>query len=122
MPQPLLSAWSLLQGRYIVALKETVDHKFVTDLLQKRFPEYEIYTGKTGPCVDLIDISRVCNAPPLRSAAEPCPRAWAESACIWLQITKELGMSMYQLEETIIDMAVSLIQLGIATPKLKPGF
>ena len=68
------------QGRYIVALKETVDHKFVTDLLQKRFPEYEIYTGKTGPCVDLIDISRVCTAPRLHSAAEPCPHAWAESA------------------------------------------
>ena len=41
----------------------------------------------------------------------PCP-----------QITKEFGMSMYSLEETIIDMAVSLIQLGIATPILKPGY
>ena len=50
---------NVLQGRYIVALKETVDHRFVTNLLQKRFPEYEIYTGKEGPCVDLIDISRV---------------------------------------------------------------
>lgn len=39
-----------------------------------------------------------------------------------LQIQQEFGMSMYRLEETIIDMAVSLIQLGIATPKLKPGF
>jgi nucleoside-diphosphate-sugar epimerase len=83
------------QGRYLVALKETVDHKFVTDILQRRFPEYEIYTGKTGPCIDLIDISR---------------------------ITKEFGMAMFDLEETIVDMAVSLIQLGIATPKLKPGF
>lgn len=49
----------MVQGRYIVALQNTVDHKFVTDLLQKRFPEYEIYTGKEGPCVDLIDIKRV---------------------------------------------------------------
>ena len=39
-----------------------------------------------------------------------------------LQITKEFGMSMYRLEETIVDMAVSLIQLGIATPKLKAGY
>ena len=50
-----------------MALKHTVDHKYVTDLLQRRFPEYEIYTGKEGECVDLIDISRVnsaavCNA------------------------------------------------------------
>ena len=52
-----------MQGRYIVALKETVDHRYVTNLLQKRFPEYEIYTGKEGPCVDLIDISRVCMFP-----------------------------------------------------------
>lgn len=48
-----------MQGRFIVALKETVDHRFVTDVLQKRFPEYEIYTGKDGPCLDLIDIKRV---------------------------------------------------------------
>lgn len=39
-----------------------------------------------------------------------------------MQITKEFGMSMYKLEETIVDMAVSLIQLGIATPRLKPGY
>lgn len=39
-----------------------------------------------------------------------------------MQITQEFGMSMYRLEETIIDMAVSLIQLGIATPKLKSGY
>lgn len=48
-----------MQGRYIVALQNTVDHRYVTDLLQKRFPEYEIYTGKDGECIDLIDISRV---------------------------------------------------------------
>lgn len=58
----------MVQGRYIVALKETVDHRFVTDLLQRHFPQYEIYTGKTGPCMDLIDIKRVRLPIP-----SPCP-------------------------------------------------
>ena len=42
-----------------MALQNTVDHRYVTNLLQRRFPEYEIYTGKEGECIDLIDISRV---------------------------------------------------------------
>jgi len=41
-----------------------VDHRYVTNLLQTRFPEYEIYTGKEGECIDLIDISRVPPPPP----------------------------------------------------------
>lgn len=79
-------------GRYLVGLMGTVDHRYVTNILQRRFPEYEIKTGREGPCIDLLDISR---------------------------ITNELGMSMIGLEETICDMASSLIQLGIANPKLK---
>lgn len=75
-----------------MGLMGTVDHRYVTNILQRRFPEYEIKTGREGPCIDLLDISR---------------------------ITNELGMSMIGLEETICDMASSLIQLGIANPKLK---
>ena len=62
---------------------------------QKRFPEYEIYTGREGPMLDLLDISKIEN---------------------------ELGMSMIPLEETVVDMAQSLIQLGLAVPKLKKGY
>ena len=82
-------------GRYLVGLKGTVDHRTVTNILQKRFPEYEIYTGREGPCLDLLDISKIEN---------------------------ELGMSMIPLEETVVDMAQSLIQLGLAVPKLRKGY
>lgn len=80
------------------ALQETVDHRYVTNILQKRFPEFEIYTGRTGPCIDLLDITKITGT------EDPA----------------HFAMSMVPLEETVVDMAVSLIQLGIAVPKLKP--
>lgn len=70
----------------------------MTNILQKRFPEFEIYTGREGPCIDLLDITKITGT------EEP----------------NQLGMGMIPLEETVCDMAVSLIQLGIAVPKLKP--
>lgn len=38
------------------------------------------------------------------------------------KIENELGMAMIPLEETVVDMAQSLIQLGLAVPKLKKGY
>ena len=37
----------------------------------------------------------------------------------WLQAARELGIEPLPVNETLVDMAVTLIQLGIAKPKLK---
>ncbi|KAK9812546.1 hypothetical protein WJX73_007871 [Symbiochloris irregularis] len=66
-------------GRYLVGLKGTVDHRYVTNILQKRFPEFEIYTGREGPCIDLLDITKITGT------EEP----------------NQLGMGMIPLEETV---------------------
>lgn len=45
----------------------------------------------------------------LLSAAECCCPSW--------QVQKELGLVFHPIEETYIDMAVTLIQKGILKPK-----
>ena len=70
----------------------------MTNILQKRFPEFEIYTGREGPCIYLLDITRITGT----------------------EDPSHFAMAMIPLEETVVDMATSLIQLGIAVPKLKP--
>ena len=37
-----------------------------------------------------------------------------------MQAARELGLNVTPVEETLIDMAVTLIQLGIAKPRIKP--
>lgn len=37
-----------------------------------------------------------------------------------MQAARELGLQVTPVKETFIDMAVTLIQLGIAKPRLKP--
>ena len=36
-----------------------------------------------------------------------------------MQSVKELGLQMTPVKETLVDMAVTLLQLGIATPRQK---
>ena len=36
-----------------------------------------------------------------------------------VQAAQELGVALTPVKETLVDMAVTLIQLGIATPRLK---
>ena len=42
-----------------------------------------------------------------------------QSCCCIMQAAKELGLQLTPVKETLIDMAVTLIQLGIAKPRPK---
>jgi nucleoside-diphosphate-sugar epimerase len=79
------------KGRYLVSQSHTHSKKFFTDTLKKRFPEYKIQDGEDEPRKQLIDNSKV---------------------------QKELGIKLIDPAESIIDMAVTLIQRGIAKPQL----
>ena len=72
--------------------KGPVSSKFVSDLFQKRFPGFSFPEGQEAEVKDRIDNSRV---------------------------QRELGLQLTPPESTFVDMAVTLIQLGIAHPKQK---
>eukprot|EP00877_Chromochloris_zofingiensis_P006216 jgi/Chrzof1/1848/Cz10g23170.t1 len=76
-------------GRYLVAQTYNVSSRDITDVLAKRFPQYAIKAGKAAPKEEVLDNSKV---------------------------RKELGMTLTPWEESVIDMAVTLIQVGIAKP------
>ena len=60
-------------------------------LLQERYPQYQFGVGEEGEgSKEMIDNSRV---------------------------QRELGLSITPAKETLLDMAATLIQLGLATPK-----
>eukprot|EP00877_Chromochloris_zofingiensis_P008773 jgi/Chrzof1/4149/Cz14g00270.t1 len=79
-------------GRYIVAQSHTVSAKEVTQLLSQRFPEFDIRQGADAPKNEVIDNSKV---------------------------QRELGMAITPWQESVIDMAVTVIQQGVAKPVLK---
>ena len=60
--------------------------------LQERFPEYDIAAGEDKPAELLFDVSKT---------------------------EGELGVHTRPLKETIVDGAVTLIELGIANPRKK---
>lgn len=60
--------------------------------LQNRFPEYDIPSGIPGTPEKMLDVSKAMN---------------------------ELGIQFFPVRTTFVDMAVTLLDLGIATPKLK---
>lgn len=79
-------------GRYLVCPRETFSPKQISDTLKERFPEFDIPDGKDGPTEEKIDNSKAVT---------------------------ELGLQITPYRETFIDTAVTLLQLGLATPKLK---
>lgn len=82
-------------GRYIVADTRSVDPAFVSAVLSARFPGLAIPVGESVPedaGAFLVDGSHARN---------------------------ELGLRPRPLDETLVDMAVVLIALGVAKPKAK---
>ena len=61
-------------------------------LRQERFPDYDIPTGEDKPAELQFDVSKT---------------------------EKELGVHNRPLRETIVDGAVTLVELGIAKPRRK---
>ncbi|KAK9842312.1 hypothetical protein WJX81_005982 [Elliptochloris bilobata] len=77
------------QGRFLVSNPMTVSSKVANKALSKAFPNYTFPPGKDEPPKVVIDNSKVL---------------------------KELGMQLHPVEETFVDMARTLIALGIAKP------
>ncbi|KAL0048803.1 hypothetical protein WJX82_011518 [Trebouxia sp. C0006] len=80
------------KGRYLVSQDSTVPVKTLTDTLSKHFPNFKFAEGKESEAKHVIDNSKV---------------------------QKGLGLSIHPWQESIIDMATTLIQRGIAKPVSK---
>eukprot|EP00891_Asterochloris_glomerata_P002904 jgi/Astpho2/2904/Aster-01053 len=74
-------------GRYIASLQHAIDTKLAVDALQQRFPGYKLPKGKQGEREQIIDNSK---------------------------ILKLIG-GLRPAEETLIDMARTMIDKGILT-------
>ncbi|KAL3141742.1 hypothetical protein ABBQ32_004424 [Trebouxia sp. C0010 RCD-2024] len=77
------------KGRYLVSQDAVVPVKAMTDLLSKQFPQYKFAQGKDAEVKKVINNSKV---------------------------QQELGLQIHPWQESIIDMATTLIQRGIAKP------
>ncbi|KAL3153255.1 hypothetical protein ABBQ38_011605 [Trebouxia sp. C0009 RCD-2024] len=77
------------KGRYLVSQDSVVPVKAMTDLLSKHFPQYKFAQGKDAEVKKVINNSKV---------------------------QQELGLQIHPWQESIIDMATTLIQRGIAKP------
>ncbi len=62
--------------------------------LQERFPDYDVAMGPDSKPVPMIDMAKT---------------------------ESELGLRLTPLKETLQDMAVTLVNLGVAKPKRKAG-
>ena len=82
------------KGRYIVSETTSTSPGFIARTLQARFPQYDIPDG-----VDELPETTIDNS----------------------KAQRVLGLQLTPLATTLVDMAVTLIALGIATPKLKPA-
>ena len=79
-------------GRYIVSDTTSASPAFISATLRERFPQFDIPDGEEAEPETTVDNTKAL---------------------------RELGLSLTPLRHTLIDMAVALIALGIATPKLK---
>ena len=79
-------------GRYIVSEAASASPAFISATLQQRFPDFDIPDGEDEPSETTIDNSKA---------------------------TRELGLQLTPLAVSLVDMAVALIALGIANPKLR---
>jgi nucleoside-diphosphate-sugar epimerase len=78
-------------GRYIVSEAASASPAFISATLRARFPEFDIPPGDEEPSETTIDNSKAA---------------------------RELGLQLTPLAVTLVDMAVTLIALVFATPKL----
>ncbi|KAK9829424.1 hypothetical protein WJX72_005769 [[Myrmecia] bisecta] len=76
-------------GRYIVSTESEVSPAFIGEVFNVRFPQYDIPEGESMPTRKRMDNTKV---------------------------TKELGIHLTPTDQTLADMAGSLIALGLATP------
>ena len=122
------------QGRFLVSNPMTIPSKVAHDALAKAFPKYKFPEGKDEPSKHVIDNSKArmvitgsAMYPALRYAYPRCPARWcreyrmchapgSDLSAALRQVLKELGMQLHPAEETFVDMARTLIALGIAKP------
>lgn len=76
-------------GRFLVSQGTSICSKAVSDVLSARFPQYKFPPGTYSPPKAVIDNSKV---------------------------QRELGMQITPWERSVVDMATTLIQLGVAKP------
>ena len=77
--------------RFIVSQSKTISPKSITDALKARFPGYKIRDGEDKPSEPFIDNSKALEV---------------------------LGLgTLYDPATSVIDMAVTLFQKGVATPQ-----
>lgn len=81
------------KGRYIISQPRSTQAQQVAAVFQERFPHYDIPDAERSPETE----EKINN-----------DKAY-----------KELGLSVLPIGSTLIDMAVTMIQLGIAKPKEK---
>ena len=79
-------------GRYIVANAVSHSPAFISRTLRSRWPAWDIPEGEEALETATVDGSRALS---------------------------ELGLSLTPMEQTIVDMATVLVELGIAVPNLK---
>lgn len=79
-------------GRYIVSQSGLYSTKFTAEVLSRRFPQFRFTASKDAGSMGGFDTTK---------------------------IHKELGMTLTPIEQTYIDMATTMIQLGIAKPVAK---
>lgn len=80
------------QGRYIVSHHSITANREISDILKKRLPGLDIPDGDEPQTKPMIDNSKV---------------------------QKELDLGLTPVAESLMDMAVTLIELGVAQPKFK---
>ncbi|KAL4443929.1 hypothetical protein ABPG75_011666 [Micractinium tetrahymenae] len=77
-------------GRYIVSNSHSTPGAHISAWLQERFPDFEFAAGDPGEPEEQINNSRV---------------------------QRELGLAITPVKETVLDMAATLVALGLAQPK-----
>ena len=80
------------KGRYIVSDSSSASPATISRILRQRFPEFDLPEGQECATAQSVDNRRV---------------------------QTELGLQITPLATTLVDMAVTMIALGIAVPRLK---
>ena len=88
----MAAGMELFPCRYIVSQSGPITPQFVAGVLQDRFPKFAIQNGAEKDAEKKMDGAKV---------------------------REELGLQLKPPSVTLIDMAVTAIQLGLAKPKLR---
>lgn len=102
-----------------VSQPDTVPVKDLLDALRKRFPQYSFEDVPYEAPKPVLDNSKArCHQQPLSWPAWRAPCACQMMSASCLQALKTLGLGqLIDPRESIVDMAVTLIERGIAKPK-----